>query len=371
MATRWSVSPRWLVLALLPILGLPVHVSWGAPASEDAAPRSDQGDPGQTATDDEGPRGPTIDSGFLIVDNRYIAPPYLVEHNGEQLIVNGIAMGTPGAANRYQPLDVGFGGGFHGRRSFRGMLSAPESDSPGRYMLVEAERMLLNGSLIIGFHDGTVCGFSHGEAMIRTLLSDMDRVAKLRFLTSSSRQPITLSQWTELVDGFQADSGLQERLLATKSVDETPAEPLPQPPRYTVYSLTVLGMILTVVSFGIVLSHRPQHFCRWSDVNRVPRDVRLVIGCAGMIATLCVFDLTCTLAASHATSFWELNPFGASLASRPVVLLAVKLLMTFACVAILWNLRFYRGTQLASWWLCLGLTLLTARWVVFNSLMLA
>ncbi len=371
MATRWSASQRWPVLVLLLAFGLTVHVSLAATTSKGAASRSDQGRPRKAAANDDVPRGPTIDSGFLIVDNRYIAPPYLVEHNGEQLIVNGVAMGTPGAADRYQPLDVGFGGGFHGRRSFRGMLSAPESDSPGRYMLVEAERMLLNGSLIIGFHDGTVCGFSHGETMIQTLLSDMDRVAKLRFLTSSSRQPITLAQWTELVDNFQGDSGLQERLLAVKPTHEASAEPLPQRPRYAIYSLTVLGMILTVVSFGIVLSHRPQHFCKWSDVNRVPRDVRLVIGCAAMIAILCVFDLTCTLMASHTTSFWELNPFGASLASQPLILLAVKLLITFVCVAILWNLRFYRGAQLASWWLCLGLTLLTARWVVFNSLMLA
>ncbi|MDZ7616524.1 MAG: DUF5658 family protein [Patescibacteria group bacterium] len=315
---------------------------------------------------------PAVDCGFLIVDSRYIAPPYLVEHDGERLLINGVAMGTAGAAARYQEsLEFGFGPGTHSRRGARGMLSAPEPLSPGRYMIVEVQRLLIHGSLIISFPDGTVCSFPHGETMVRMLLSDAERLEKLRFFMSNSRYPITLAQWGDLLDEFQADSGLSERMVATGPAVETSANPVLSPSRYTLYSLTVLGMVLTVMSFGIVLSHRPQHFCRWSDVNRIPRDVRLVVGCATMIAILCVFDLACTLAASHATSFWELNPFGASLASQPLTLLAVKLLITFACVAILWNLRFYRGTQLASWWLCLGLTLLAARWVVFNSLMLA
>jgi len=98
---------------------------------------------------------------------------------------------------------------------------------------------------------------------------------------------------------------------------------------------------------------------------------RMLMDVQRMLLNGSLIILTCTLMAVHATSFWEINPFGASLSSQPAVLLGLKLSATAACVAILWNLRFYRGTQLASWWLCLGLTLLTARWVVFNSLMLA
>ncbi len=326
---------------------------------------------GETAALDGG-HTPAIDSGFLIVDNRYIAPPYRIEHDGEQLRINGIAIGTPTRAGRFaEPPNSGGGPGFRGRRSFHHMPPAPRSESSSRSMLIQAERLFLHGSLVIKFTDGTVGVFPHGAAILVTLLSDGERTEKLRFLMSDSRQSITLAQWSALVDGFEADDGLRQRLLTTEAARPASTEPLRQPPQYAVYLLTVLGMILTVASFGIVLSHRPQHFCRWSDINRIPRDVRLVIGCAAMIAVLCVFDLVCTLAAAHTMNFWEINPFGAPLVAHPMTLSAVKLTVTFACVAVLWSLRFYRGTQLASWWLCLGLTLLAARWVVFNSLLLA
>ena len=326
----------------------------------------------EPTTSEAAPREPAVDSGFLIVENRYVAPPYQVEHDGEYLRINGLALGMPGAAARYLELNGhAFGPSFRGRRIYHGMLSAPDVDLDARRMLIDVQRLLLSGSLIIAFRDGTVCAFPHGETMIRTLLSDTERTEKLRLLTSHNRQPVTLAQWTSLIDEFQSDPTLAERLRPEENPDEMPVQTLVAPSRYLLYPLTVLGMVLTIVSFGLVLSHRPQHFCRWSDINRIPRDVRLVMGCAAMIAILCVFDVTCTLTAAHTTSFWEINPFGASLASQPAVLLGLKLVATAACVAILWNLRFYRGTQLASWWLCLGLTLLTARWVVFNSLMLA
>lgn len=315
---------------------------------------------------------PAVDSGFLIVDNRYVPPPYRIEHDGEYLHINGVAVGLPAPAGRFPGRgDFGAGPGFRGRHSFGRKSPWLRREDAARAALAQAERLFLHGSLVIRFTDGTIGVFPYGEAVLHSLVSDQDRTEKLRILMSESRQSITLAQWSGLVDDFEPDDGLRQRLAAMGEARTVHSEPMPQLPEYGLYVLTVAGMMLTVASFGIVMSHRPQHFCRWSEVNRIPRDVHLVTGCAVMVGVLCVFDLVCTLTAAHTMHFWELNPFGAPLAAQPLALTVVKLLATSACVVILWSLRFYRGAQLASWWLCLGLTLLAARWVVFNSLMLA
>ncbi len=320
----------------------------------------------------EGRQSPEIDSGFLIVNNRYVPSPYRIEHDGEHLRINGIAIGLPAPAVRF-PGRGDFGGGpaYRDRRGFGRTAPGARTEAAARSALVQAERLFLQGSLVIKFTDGMVGVFPHGEAILHTLASDADRTDKLRSLTSNSRQSITLAQWSALVDAFEPGDALRQRLTVIDEARTVDHAPLSQPPQYALYVLTVVGMMLTVASFGIVLSHRPQHFCRWSDVNRIPRDVRLVIGCAVMVGVLCVFDLVCTLVAAHTMHFWEINPFGATLVAQPVALSVVKLLASLACVALLLSLRFYRGMQLASWWLCLGLTLLAARWVVFNSLLLA
>ncbi len=320
----------------------------------------------------EGGMPPAVDSGFLIVDNRYIPPPYRIEHDGEHLRINGVAVELPASAARFPGRgDFGAGPGFRGRHSFGRRSPWLRREDAARAVLAQAERLFLHGSLVIRFTDGTIGVFPHGEAVLHSLVSDLDRTERLRILMSESRQSITLAQWTELVDAFEPDDGLRRRLAAIREARTAHSQPVHQPPEYGLYLLTVVGMMLTVASFGIVLSHRPQHFCRWSEVNRIPSDVRLVIGCAVMVGVLCVFDLVCTLTAARTMHFWEINPFGAPLVAQPVALTVVKLLGTLACVGVLWSLRFYRGAQLASWWLCLGLTLLAARWVVFNSLLLA
>ncbi len=358
---RRRVSAAPIVLAL----GLQAFVATALPAAgaREYAEHT-------TAWADE--QTPGIDSGFLIVDNRYVAPPYRIEHDGEQLRVNGIELALPDAVGRF-PARGHFPArpGARDRRAVPSMRRYPHRESSARDALIQAERLFLRGGLVIRFTDGALGVFPHADSILGPLLSDLERTDKLRSLMSHSRQPISFAQWSALVDGFERDDGLRERVFAIEHAGTAAAAPLHQPPQYALYGLTVLGMILTVACFGIVLSHRPQHFCRWSDVNRIPRDVRLVIGCAAMIAVLCVFDLVCTLTAAHTMHFWEINPFGAPLVAQPAVLSAAKLLLTFVCVGILWRLRFYRGAQLASWWLCLGLTLLTARWVVFNSLLLA
>jgi hypothetical protein len=87
-----------------------------------------------------------------------------------------------------------------------------------------------------------------------------------------------------------------------------------------------------------------------------------------LIALLSCIDLVWTLAATGAGAMSELNPLGSRLIGDPAQLVLFKLGVTIAPIAILYVLHRRPVAQIASWWCCLLLTLLTARWVVFQSM---
>lgn len=65
----------------------------------------------------------------------------------------------------------------------------------------------------------------------------------------------------------------------------------------------------------------------------------------------------------------EINPIGGRLIDRPEQLILFKAVMTTLAIGLLFRLRRYRRAQLAAWWSCLVLTLLTVRWLTFNSML--
>jgi len=54
--------------------------------------------------------------------------------------------------------------------------------------------------------------------------------------------------------------------------------------------------------------------------------------------------------------------------SFPAALAAFKVSATCLGTGLLWRLKNYHGAQVASWWLCMILTLVTVRWVTVQSL---
>ena len=96
----------------------------------------------------------------------------------------------------------------------------------------------------------------------------------------------------------------------------------------------------------------------------------MVIPNVVLLVLLGVLDLAFTLAAEQGGGFLELNPLGSRLAASPVVLAAFKIASLLGACFILVMLRKYRGAQVASWWLCLVCTILTFRWLTYNSIFL-
>jgi len=81
-----------------------------------------------------------------------------------------------------------------------------------------------------------------------------------------------------------------------------------------------------------------------------------------------VIDLVWTVLAHQAGSMRELNPIGSQLFSNPVNLIIFKTAATSLAIALLFRLRQIPLARQASWWCCLVLTLLTARWLTFHSM---
>lgn len=135
------------------------------------------------------------------------------------------------------------------------------------------------------------------------------------------------------------------------------------------YPLSTLGMLLVALASGQLLINRPPqgktHQLNDSSEDAKHSTTRFVF----MIIGFSALDLVWTILASHDGSMRELNPIGSHLVSDPRLLIAFKVVTTGVAASILFALRSVNRVHLASWWLCLLLTLLTARWLVFNSLL--
>ena len=70
----------------------------------------------------------------------------------------------------------------------------------------------------------------------------------------------------------------------------------------------------------------------------------------------------------QAGSMRELNPLGSGLIADATQLITFKVAVTSLAIALLYWLHQSPLAQRASWWCCLILTLLTARWLTFQSM---
>jgi hypothetical protein len=134
------------------------------------------------------------------------------------------------------------------------------------------------------------------------------------------------------------------------------------------YPLTILMMMLVVLSFGHLLTHRPNEWSHNSPSGQFSHPFyRLLL----LIVGLSAVDLVWTLLASQAGAMREVNPIGSQMIGDPLRLVVFKVLVTIAAVGLLYFCRRVSLAWQASWWSCLVLTLVAARWLVFNSLFIS
>ena len=208
---------------------------------------------------------------------------------------------------------------------------------------------------------------SLGERVAKALTCDVD--------VSDDGMPhrISTAQWHKVLTDFEVTDGLREFIAEYgEEYDEEEDDQAvylapPDTSARKMYALSVAGKVLVALSIGTLLNHRPESG-RWSQLVRSAEAVSLVKRALVLIVALSAFDLACTLFATTAGDFLEVNPFGESLLSKPWMLSTFKLTATVFGAGILWSMRSYLGAQQASWWMCLVLTLVTVRWVAVQSL---
>jgi hypothetical protein len=99
-----------------------------------------------------------------------------------------------------------------------------------------------------------------------------------------------------------------------------------------------------------------------------PETQKVVLKSLLIFGLLSVVDLIWTISASATGSMREMNPLGNELIHDPIRLILFKTVAVSVTIGLLYSLHHRPIAQVASWWSCLVLTLLTARWLTFHSM---
>jgi hypothetical protein len=310
--------------------------------------------------------GTQIEMGTVIVAGRRLPSPYRVGRQGRYVLVNGERIAElPG-----------------GRARDGKVKREPVASDPDRF-IANIEHWLYEDYAIVVFDERTrIVAESYDAAEFLRSLVDAksldERVAAAIVWdidVSDDGMPHRMStaQWQKVLADFEVTDGLREfidefgELLDEEEDDQTVYLAPPDTSAKKMYALSVAGMVLVALSIGTLLNYRPESG-RWSQLVQSDQAMSLVKRTLVLIVALSAFDLACTVFATTASDFLEVNPFGERLLSKPWMLSTFKLGATALGAGILWSRRSYLGAQQASWWMCLVLTLVTVRWVAVQSL---
>jgi hypothetical protein len=276
--------------------------------------------------------------GYFFFDGQYVEGPYKIHRDGASVSVNGHALPQ-------QPGDV-----------HNSIVNPLENDA-----------------VVVAFAEQPVVALDHMNAVhfLTALISEEDNKQEAEHVLKHLPDSANKEDWRVLLTSYEPPAPLAER--ARVRVEESKrvmaegqaAINATQRLRNFAYPLTVCGMIFSVAALGHVLRSAPQRIVH--EAVAALRGQDAMISCLWVLL-LSGLDLTWTLLASQAGQMQELNPLGSQLIHDPWLLAAFKIGMTIASCALLVALRKHHRAQVAAWWVCLILTVLTFRWLVLNSL---
>lgn len=309
--------------------------------------------------------GEPISGGNVVIRGEYLHSPYRVSMVGPRVFVNDVQIASLADEPRTIPT------------------------ANDREFVARIERSLFWDSTLIVFDDQTrlVIDSSNADLFLHSMLKANSIAQQVQIIFEQAdydelaKNSIPTGQWRKALEAFSLTDSLVYCLEAgcLESSEDVCPEEYESPGDHDIlvatssldslmYVLNALGMLLAAVSLGVLITNPPQANVTWIETLRSPDAVRLVKRCLALIMVLSTFDLVSTLTAESTGSFTEANPLGAYLIDDFSLLTSVKLIGTCLTTALLWSQRRYVGVQLASWWICFVLTLVTIRWVVVDSL---
>ena len=305
---------------------------------------------------------PVTKRGFLILDGKFVLPPYKIGTSASgELLVNQqkFNLESRSEQSRYASRSGYSRSGWNRGPGGRGSYS---SQADRIYGLLESDSLLLFSNEQSQFE------VYHDSELISIIGAMLDK-------SNASIDVIPKSISMHLPD-LRRDVELMTRLASFKtaidSVEQRNHNSNQSVMRmdHFAFPLSLVGMVMVVFATGQLLLNPPPKPNRMILAGRSDESSSNTCLFVTLIVAFSVLDLIWTILASHDDSMRELNPIGRHLIASPMLLICFKSLTTGVAVAILLHLRSHRRVHLAAWWLCLLLTMLTARWLMFNSLLI-
>ncbi|TWU02328.1 hypothetical protein Pla52n_33780 [Stieleria varia] len=390
-------------LALISTLGLlfPCPAAWAADSTSETASQARYSD---------------IRTGFLFLDGDYVPMPYSIAVKDDQVIINGRELDLTKydlsqyerpmqregdfrfrpVANRGESMGgqgfgrqdfgkQGSGGGPSGGGGFRdgsfpgwqrrGRGEMPDSRSPAERFAMDIRTLNSDAVVLVepGKSPRTLWTSDSGSDFLAALASHGDGMHAEADLPEALSAVINEQDWGRYVQSYFRDSQLRERISEWADRVQQAVVQSDRHDRFTVwrerlaFPITLFAYVMVVFAIGHLMTHAPQmvgndHREALSNMKQISIKTLLIV------ASLSAIDLIWTLLASESGSMKELNPLGRGLIENPMHLMIFKISVTAMSIVLLYRLHDQPLARRATWWSCLVLTLLTARWLTFQSM---
>lgn len=370
-ASQHSLQILWgLSVGLVLVLVAGPVSAQDSPPARNGSPGHRQNGFGQFSANHPMVQKKSIELGYLFVDGDHVEFPYEVESGLGEMRVNGIDVTKCFPIGESSETE-GFGWARHRDGESRG----PRSGGSRFAFRQAADTLTEDGVVILKTGEAPIYIVADAaDSFLNLLIDDEARqsasAANLSWLPQTADRG-KIAQWLE---SYQTPAALRER-IEKQFADRKAARDSNLSQRDAVrrldqwgYPLSVLGMVLVVAAIGHLLSRRPEPEATGDKINLTPDAIRQTNFSLMLVAAMSGMDLVWTILISQAGAMKELNPLGSRLLSNPGQLILFKMAMTALALCLIFGLRRYRRAQLASWWGCLLFTILTVRWLTFNSL---
>ncbi|MCA9176137.1 MAG: hypothetical protein KDB14_16740 [Planctomycetales bacterium] len=329
----------------------------------------------------------TVDRGILVINREYLQAPYLVEADKNHVTVNGRVVDAStwfGVVTKRPPARRPQ---FRAAGMWRGWGRRPAPAPAASVPTDETELLTTDNASGLMSPRGRafeLAGTLEGDGIV---LADGDRVEAVCHPTLQRNLLATIleipvndtpshfqheaTQWISAVSNIDPlRTQAQTRWDALEEVEAANYKSSKASRRISqlAYPMTVFGMVLTVFSLGHLLQAAPRIETEEQWRANLDQWKRVTTISIVLFVTMSALDLTWTLMASQANQMQELNPIANLFIDSPAALVVFKLTATLISGGILLSLREHARAQRVAWWACLLCTMLTMRWVVFNSM---
>ncbi len=309
-----------------------------------------------------------IENGWVFLNGKYLAPPYTIESTADNMSINGHVL----------PQELSER--FSGRRMGSGWFGRGRGEMPGW-----SNRAFFNDYGLRSFLNDSNGILLTWEGMSTAFLSgNKVGLELLEILSGRTEAPPAESPWIlqvpeksrpavlALIKEFKATDEFKDRAIPvieeSLTFEAAAIRQIAAVRRLESwnYFLSIFAMVLCAGAFGHLIKSHPSFNSSPEPSTAVRNQIYISLGLAGLFS---LHDLILTLLAIDAGAMRETNPIAAELVHNPILLAAYKIVLTLfalGVMAVFWKQRI---AQTASWWTCLVLTLLTARWLIVGALM--